>query len=491
MAVMISSRVGHSCKQKLGLTGFERAARFLSTSRPTFTSQPQKNQMTLTEQLRARIEVRGPLSIADYMRAVLSSPSGGYYMHKDVLGRQGDFTTSPEISQLFGDMVGVWFVNELKKFYPPSQPLQIVELGPGRGTLVADVLNVLKQLRGKEGLSVHLVEISPEFSRIQADKLCQKGSVQKSSFFTEREMTVNKAKGRQYEVENANPQGKTSSFSTITVQRPLNLQKKTESKHYQRGVMDDGTPVYWYYSIGEVPNNFSCYLAHEFFDALPIHKFKKTAEGWREILVTTDPDRGPDYFKFVISRFGTPASKIFMKPWDEREEAEICPESGLIAQQIAARLEAQGGVALIIDYGSKGESGDTFRAFKNHQQVDPLVSPGTADLTADVDFTYLSNAVADKALTFGPVSQSYFLKEMGIDLRLKVQRFNGCCLKAVLIDFLIKLLEECPIEEKSQLESGYKMIMDSMGERFKFFALFPNVLKDHLKKFPVAGFPKL
>lgn len=61
------------------------------------------------------------------------------------------------------------------------------------------------------------------------------------------------------------------------------------------------------------------------------------------------------------------------------------------------------------------------QAFRKHQQVDPLISPGAADLTADVDFSYIRNAVIDKAVTFGPVSQSYFLRNMGIDMRLKVR----------------------------------------------------------------------
>lgn len=63
------------------------------------------------------------------------------------------------------------------------------------------------------------------------------------------------------------------------------------------------------------------------------------------------------------------------------------------------------------------------KAFRQHNQVNPLESPGTADLTADVDFTYLYDAVKDKAVTFGPVSQYQFLKDMGIDSRLEVCQF--------------------------------------------------------------------
>lgn len=449
----------------------KKCVRLLRTSVPKHTAKSQRNSLSLTEQLQARIEIRGPLTVADYMRAVLTSPCGGYYMHRDVLGRQGDFTTSPEITQLFGDMVGIWFVNEVNKFYAPSQPLQLVEFGPGRGSLTADVLNVFKKIRGTDGLSVHLVEISPEFSRIQAEKLCKKESVESWNA----PLAESRKGGRQYSLgkDPQNINRKQSSFDTVTVQRPQNLPKKTDAKHYQKGTMEDGTPVFWYYSINEVPRSFSCYLAHEFFDALPIHKFKKTADGWREILVAPDPEKGSDYFKFVISRSGTPSSKVLMKPWDERTEAEICPDAGLIAQQIATRLEEDGGAALIIDYGYDAGSCDTFRAFRQHKQVDPLVSPGTADLTADVDFGYLRNAVADKTVTYGPVTQAYFLKQLGIDVRLKV------------------LLEECPEDQKSTLQSGYNMVMNSMGERFKFFSMFPSVLKDHLKKYPVAGFPKI
>lgn len=85
----------------------------------------------LSRQLYQKIKVKGPLTVADYMKEVLTHPIGGYYMHKDVFGETGDFITSPEISQMFGEMVAIWLLNEWQKLGSPK-PFQIIELGPGK-----------------------------------------------------------------------------------------------------------------------------------------------------------------------------------------------------------------------------------------------------------------------------------------------------------------------------------------------------------------------
>lgn len=91
---------------------------------------------SLTDILTSQILTRGPLSVAEFMRQALSHPHLGYYMTRDVFGQRGDFTTSPEISQLFGELLGVWCVAMWQQMGQPDH-VELVELGPGRGTLMA------------------------------------------------------------------------------------------------------------------------------------------------------------------------------------------------------------------------------------------------------------------------------------------------------------------------------------------------------------------
>lgn len=92
------------------------------------------------------LQVTGPISIASYMRQCLTSPDGGYYTAstpgRDQFGQRGDFTTSPEISQIFGELVGIWFVAEWMAQGKPASGVELIEVGPGRGSLMDDVLRV-------------------------------------------------------------------------------------------------------------------------------------------------------------------------------------------------------------------------------------------------------------------------------------------------------------------------------------------------------------
>ncbi len=125
----------------------------------------------LAARLAARISRGGPITVADYMAAALSDPDYGYYRRADPLGAAGDFTTAPEISQLFGELIGAWLIDCWERCGRP-EPVNLVELGPGRGTLMADILRVARHAPGwLNALRIHLVEINPRLRTAQAKSL--------------------------------------------------------------------------------------------------------------------------------------------------------------------------------------------------------------------------------------------------------------------------------------------------------------------------------
>ncbi|XP_055902245.1 protein arginine methyltransferase NDUFAF7 homolog, mitochondrial [Eupeodes corollae] len=401
------------------------AKRKLTSPQESPEKDREKNHLNLTAQIRARILAGGPITVADYMKEVLTNPYAGYYMNRDVFGREGDFITSPEISQIFGELVAVWCLNEWRKVSAPS-PFQVIELGPGRGTLSVDLLKILTHFNLGGQFSLHLVEVSPHLSKMQASKLCFKHN------------------------------------------------QVDEGPCYWKGETLSGTKVYWYKRLEDVPRGFSIVVAHEFFDALPVHKLQKEDGKWKEVLIDVDTTKD-NSFRYVLSKNETPISKIFETTKDDNREClEYSTETDTIIESLAERTKTDGGISLIMDYGHFGEKTDTFRAFKKHQLHDPLIEPGTADLTADVDFKRIKYIAEKKgeAITIGPVEQGTFLKRMEGDTRLK------------------HLLENALPENKENIKSGYDKLTDpnQMGSRFKFISIFPSVLKEHLEKYPVSGF---
>ena len=314
--------------------------------------------------LARRIAETGPMTIADYMAEALLHPDHGYYATRPAIGAAGDFTTAPEISQIFGELVGLWVAAVWMDQRAPAAP-RLVELGPGRGTMMADMLRAMAVVPDfLAAATIHLVEASAVRRDEQRRTLAQ-----------------------------AHP----------------NLQ------------------VRWHATLDDLPDGPLFLIANEFFDALPIRQFQRRAGRWHERMVTLD-ETGALCFRLApdatasADLSGNPARDAAQ----ENEIAEISPAAAAVATTVARRIAASGGGALVVDYGYAGAArrggthrGDTFQAVRDHRPTDPLAEPGFADLTAHVDFNALARAAgAEGARVVGPAAQGAFLRALGIEERL-------------------------------------------------------------------------
>ena len=330
----------------------------------TATAEQHDEPTPLETKLVELIEEHGPIRIGDYMTDALSHPQYGYYTSQDPFGAGGDFTTSPEISQVFGELVGSWLIHAWEEMGGPSA-FNLVELGPGRGTLMADILRVAKiRPRFLDAVHVFMVESS----------------------------------GR------------------------LRYQQK-------RLLADTGVRITWADRLEDVPPGPILVVANEFFDCLPIRQFVRTTDRddrpWRERLVGVTETR-PRKLAFVLSeaRFGDQPG---MPPGAQPESVfESCATAQELIAEIAHRLRDQKGRALIIDYGhGRSGYGDTLQAMKGHAPWPVLEKPGLADVTAHVDFGALARCARQHDVrTDGPIRQADFLERLGIHLRVEAVERN-------------------------------------------------------------------
>jgi NADH dehydrogenase [ubiquinone] 1 alpha subcomplex assembly factor 7 len=341
----------------------------------------------LEAELRRIIAADGPMSVATYMRLCLGHPVHGYYMTRDPFGRGGDFITAPEISQMFGELIGLWAAAVWQTMGSPPQ-VALVELGPGRGTLMADALRAARVLPAfAAAVRVHLVETSPVLQHRQRESLAAQD-----------------------------------------------------------------VPIAWHRDFAALPTGPSIVIANEFFDALPVHQAVKTPRGWHERMVgigadgkltfALHPDPIPE-FASVMPEAIASATPGAVYEW---RSGEIAAD---VARRVA---EYGGAALVIDYGHSESAPDETLQAVGRHGFADPLATPGELDLTAHVDFAALARtARAAGARVQGPMSQGNFLRRLGIEARAAALREKATAAQAADIDAALARLTGTGRESMGEL----------------------------------------
>ena len=304
----------------------------------------------LKERILRRIEAAGPLGVADYMATCLFDPDHGYYSTREPFGAAGDFTTAPEISQMFGELLAAWLVAAWREAGSPPGAV-VAEIGPGRGTMMKDMARTVARLAPDLAASARfaLVEASPRLREVQRATLAGAGPA----------------------------------FA-------------------------------WHERVATLPAGPLLVAANELFDALPMRQFVKTASGWRERIVGIGPDGGLAFMAGAacIDPALLPPDAATASPGAVVEVAparEALMET--VAERLATQGGA--GLFVDYGYLGPA-LGDTLQALRRHRYDDPLAAPGEADLTSHVDFAPLAAAAKRHGLSAEIAAQGDFLLGLGL-----------------------------------------------------------------------------
>ncbi|MET0870646.1 MAG: SAM-dependent methyltransferase, partial [Methyloceanibacter sp.] len=267
----------------------------------------------------------------------------------------GDFITAPEISQIFGELIGVWCVAVWQGMGAPSSVI-IAELGPGRGTLMADALRAWRSApEFLARVSVALIETSPALIVAQRETL------------------------------HASP-----------------------------------APREWYAALEDVPSGPLILIANEFIDALPVRQFVRQSGEWRERTVILTGGGALGFGADTPAEGDALPPWIGGVDTGEGAIVETRPAAAKLIATLAARVKDAPVAMLIADYGpARSGIGDTLQAVRRHRFADPLAAQGKTDLTAHVDFAALNETARAAGLAaFGPMPQGQFLLKLGLEARL-------------------------------------------------------------------------
>lgn len=310
----------------------------------------------LSDLIAGLISGQGPLTIADYMALALGHPQHGYYMKQVPFGEQGDFITAPEISQMFGELIGLWCADTWTRMGSPPE-IALVELGPGRGTLMQDVLRAATALPAfADAVEVHFVETSPVLTGEQRARVPNATWHASVATLPEKPLLL---------IAN-------EFFDAL----PIRQFQRTERGWHER-------------CVTLIPQEGGGY----------------------DFGLQLSPEALANTSMLPLGVLDAPQGAV----------AEICPAGEAIAETLGNHLARFGGAALTIDYGhGQSAPGDTLQAVRGHDYADPFADPGEADLTAHVDFASLAQAFAKGGAKVWPLTtQGAFLTMLGITERAK------------------------------------------------------------------------
>jgi NADH dehydrogenase [ubiquinone] 1 alpha subcomplex assembly factor 7 len=327
--------------------------------------------------IRAEIAAAGPLDVATFMARALGDPAHGYYPTRDPLGARGDFITAPEISQMFGELIGLWCADVWQRLGAPRR-VHLTELGPGRGTLMADALRAIARAAPafRAALDVHLVETSPALRAAQRTQLADAAP-------TWHDDVAGLPDGPALIVANE-----------FLDALPIHQLVRTDAGWCARQVTVD-TDGRLAFGVADAASPLAGALAPDVAEA-PLGSIAELA----------------------------PAA------------------TGLAAAVARRCATEGGVALLIDYGHLVSAPGETLQAVRAHRPHPVLEDPGDADLTAHVDFAALARAARTHAAVHGPVTQGAFLTRLGIVARAKaLTRGRSTALAAEIRAALARLIE--------------------------------------------------
>ena len=309
----------------------------------------------LALKLKAWIRQHGPMPVADYMDACLNDPECGYYRTQTAIGRHGDFITAPEISQVFGELIGLWCAVVWRQMGSPPR-LDLVEIGAGRGTLLADALRALRVVpKFRAAIALHILDRNPAL--VEAQRAALSGS---------------------------------------------------------------GVTAIWHETFDTLPGDaHSIWVANEFLDTLPVEQLEKRDGAWTSRMIGMDSAGRLVFTTAPLDSAASAVAHSFdADAWPDGAIVEI--QSANVIANVLQRKRNDPIAALFVDYGhAHPASAETLQAVRNHRYEHILMSPGEADLSCQVDFADFARQVAGNASSAplaidGPVTQAEFLGKLGI-----------------------------------------------------------------------------